>query len=1018
MRLANGHRLAVSIAATLACAAALVHGAVDSSKLPPPADRTVDFVKDVQPIFQASCSSCHGAEKQKSGFRLDVKQVALAGGDLGKGIIPGKSAESPLIHYVAGLDEKMRMPAEGEPLTAEQVGVLRAWIDQGAAWPDSASVQLADPKKEHWAYQPLVAPAVPAVQDAAWVRNPIDAFVLSKLQAAGMKPSPEADRRTLIRRVYFNLTGLPPTPEEVKAFVDDPAPDAYEKVVDRLLASPRYGERWARHWIDVVHFAETHGNDQDRIRPNAWPYRDYLIRSFNEDKPYTRFVEEQLAGDVLYPDDPQGTVALGFLGAGPWDESSQMSIQDGTVDKLIARNLDRDDMLTTTMSTFASSTVHCARCHNHKFDPVSQAEYYNLQASFAGVDRAERPYEPDPEVARQRRDLLARQAQLQGDAATLAPVLLSADAQAKASEWEQSLGSRDSAWRVLDPTGFVSGGGERPTKQSDGSILFGGATPAKDSYTIVASTDLKQITAVRLEVLADDALPHKGPGRQPGNGNLHLSEFRAIASPLAGAEAPRDLKFARAVADFEQEAWTAAHAIDGNPGTAWGVDPKEGESHAIMFELKEPVPAYSGGTIVTFVLEQFHGGSHLIGRPRLSVTDVAQLEAAAPLPATVEAILRTPAAQRTDAQRAEVALVALRDRVARQLDALPKPQMVFAGTTDFKADGNFTPAKGPRPVFVLKRGDVTQPGEPAVPGGLSCVPALEPTFALPNPNDEGARRAALAQWLSDPRNVLTWRSIVNRAWHYNYGRGIVDTPNDLGLMGGVPSHPELVDWLAVWFRDNGTSLKRLHRLMLTSSTYRQASAHNAEYAKVDGDNRLLWRMNRVRLDAECVRDAVLQATGKLDLTMGGPSAKQFIETAGKHVTPDLDYANFNPDDPANYRRSVYRFLFRTLPDPFMESMDCPNHSQLTPVRSTSVTALQALAMLNDRFIVRQCEHLAERARSMRPEMAGQIDAIYQLTLNRSATPKEIELLSAYGSKHGMATVCRVVLNSTEFMFVN
>ena len=349
---------------------------------------------------------------------------------------------------------------------------------------DATPAAGGDPKKEHWSYQPLVAPTVPRVADAAWVRNPIDAFVLAKLEAGGMKPSPEAERRTLIRRAYFDLTGLPPTPEDVEAFVDDPAPDAYERVVDRLLASPRYGERWARHWIDVVHFAETHGNDQDRVRPNAWPYRDYLIRSFNEDKPYARFVEEQLAGDVLYGDDPQATVALGFLGAGPWDESSQMSIQDGTVDKLIARDLDRDDMLTTTMSTFASSTVHCARCHDHKFDPVSQAEYYNLQACLSGVYRADRPYDPDPQVARRRRDLLAGQKRLEGDPQTLAATLLTSDAQARAAAWEQSLGTRESAWSVLDPSAFVSGGGARPTEQPDHSILFGGATPERHAWRL------------------------------------------------------------------------------------------------------------------------------------------------------------------------------------------------------------------------------------------------------------------------------------------------------------------------------------------------------------------------------------------------------------------------------------------------------------------------------------------------------------------------------------------------------
>ncbi|HEV3024582.1 MAG TPA: DUF1549 domain-containing protein, partial [Pirellulales bacterium] len=374
--------------------------------LPPPANRQINFVSDVQPILASRCYSCHGAEKQKGGYRLDVKAIALTGGDEGDAIIPGNSADSPLIHYVAGLDEDQRMPAEGDPLTAEQVSILRAWIDQGAVWPDSADGQHDDPR-DRWAFQPLSHPVPPAVDanHAGWVRNPIDTFVLAKLDEQGLRHAEPADRRTLLRRVKFDLLGLPPTPDEIVRFLADAAPEAYERLVDEFLASPQYGERWARHWMDVVHFAETHGNDQDRPRPNAWPYRDYLIRSFNDDRPYARFVAEQLAGDVLFQGEWQGIVATGFIAAGPWDESSQRDIQGDTIDKTIAQNLDRDDMVTATMATFTSTTVHCARCHNHKFDPITQAEYYGLQAVFAGVDRANRPYEPDRAMGERRQAL-------------------------------------------------------------------------------------------------------------------------------------------------------------------------------------------------------------------------------------------------------------------------------------------------------------------------------------------------------------------------------------------------------------------------------------------------------------------------------------------------------------------------------------------------------------------------------------------------------------------------------------
>jgi mono/diheme cytochrome c family protein len=745
-------------------------------RLPPPAQRRVDFVKDVQPIFAASCYTCHGDKKQKGDLRLDRKASVLESG----AIVPGKSEQSPMIQRVAGLEPEAKMPPKGPALTAEQIGILRAWIDQGAAWPE----EVAGAKK-HWAYQPLSLPPIPNVKQRDWVRTPIDAFVLARLEAKGMTPSEPAERRILLRRVTFDLIGLPPTPQEVEAFLADTSPEAYEKVVDRLLASPHYGERWARHWMDVIHFAETHGHDQDVPRDNAWPYRDYLIRSFNEDKSYARFVEEQVAGDVLWPEDAPALVATGFLAAGPWDESSLRDIREDSIDRKIGQYLDRDDMVTTTLSTFASATVHCARCHNHKFDPISQRDYYRLQAVFAGIDRANRAYDSDPAVGRQRKAL-----------------------EQQLHQWETS------------PAGLVAlvGGGMR-----------------------------------------------------------------------------------------------------------------------LMLE--------------------------------------------------------------------------------RQLAVLPPPQLVYAGTSDFKPDGSFKPAGGCRPVHILRRGDIKNPGEVVSAGALSCLPELESHFKLTNPNDEGSRRAALAKWLSDPHNVLTWRSIVNRVWHYHFGKGIVATPNDFGRMGTPPTHPELLDWLAVTFRDQGGSLKKLHRLIVTSAVYRQSSRHRADCARSDADNLYLGRMNRSRLDAESVRDAVLRVTGKLDRAMGGPSIKQFQQSPGIHRTPKVDYQAFDVDSPGSYRRSVYRFLFRTLPDPFMDTLDCPDSSQFTPVRSSSVTALQALALLNDRFMVRQCEHFAARLNQAGPDLTRQIELAYRLALSRPPTAEETARLSTYAKKHGLANVCRLILNSNEFMFV-
>jgi mono/diheme cytochrome c family protein len=969
--------------------------------------RSVEFVKDVQPIFLTACVSCHGPRKQKGGLRLDRRRSALSA-DI---IRPGKSADSALIQRVAGLGPEKAMPPSGPRLSKRQIGILRAWIDQGARWPASAD-QPASSK--HWSFRPLKRPPVPTVRRMDWVRNPVDAFVLARLEAHGMTPAPEVDRRTLIRRLTFDLHGLPPTPEQIAAFLADRRPDAYERLVDRLLASPHHGERWARHWLDVIHFAETHGHDQDVPRENAWPYRDYLIRAFNADKSYARFVRDQVAGDILYPDDPDGIVALGMLAAGPWDESSQQSIRDDTVDKKVAQTLDRDDMVTTVMSAFAGATVHCARCHDHKFDPISQQEHYNLQAVFAGIDRANRPYDPQPALHRQRLALKRRRTELR---TARASTLLTPTAQAQALAWEKARGKPDDSWRVLEPAVYRSAKGSKPVKLADRSLRFGGPRPATDVYTVSAHTTLRGITAVRLEVLTDDSLPHKGPGRQD-NGNLHLNEFRVHLAPRSKPEGKKLVPIRSARADFDQAGWTAAMSIDGNPRTAWGIYPAVGKPHQVVFTFKKPV-GLAGGSTLTFTLEQTHGGGHLIGRLRLAVTTAPMPRIVEPLPDALARILAVHAGRRSAEQKAELARHVLLEKAEADLAKLPPSRMVYAGAADFQPESSFRPARGCRPVFMLRRGDINQPVRRAAPGALSCVPGLPAKFTLSNPADEGQRRAALAKWLSDPRNVLTWRTIVNRVWHYHFGRGIAATPSDLGRMGARPTHPELLDWLAVEFRDRGGSLKWLHRLLVTSATYRQASRHNPAYAKKDGDNLLLWRMNRTRLDAESVRDAVLLASGKLDRTMGGPSVKHFVQSKGIHVTPKVDYGAFDLDAPGAHRRSVYRFVFRTLPDPFLDALDCPDASQFAPVRAGSVTALQALAMLNDRFMVRQCEHFAARLEREAPrDVERQVRRAFVLALGRPATAREVRLLAGYGKRHGLANVCRVVFNCNEFLFVS
>ncbi len=618
--------------------------------------------------------------------------------------------------------------------------------------------------------------------------------------------------------------------------------------MERLLASPQYGERWARHWMDIAHYAETHGHDQDRPRPHAWPYRDYLVRSFNADKPYARFVQEQLAGDVLFRGDADAVVALGFLATGPWDESSLRDIREDSIDRQIARYLDRDDMVTTAMSTFVSTTVHCARCHDHKFDPIPQKDYYALQAVFAGVDKAERAYDTDPALAARRKQLADEKRRLQALHGKAEPSLLTPALQAEVVAWEKDM--------------------------------------------LVSRVGVSVLTA---------------------------------AHPLS-----------------------AAHGVF----------------------------------------------------------------------AALTAVLAVPAEKRTDQQRAELALHVLEQKLDRHVAALPPPQLVYAAASDFKPDGTFRPCGRPRVVHILKRGDINKPGPEAKPGALECLPGLEAHFRLDHPDDEGSRRAALARWVSDPKNVLTWRSIVNRVWHYHFGKGLVETPGDFGRMGARPSHPELLDWLAAEFQQHGGSLKDLHRLIVTSAAYRQSSRHEPSFAALDGDNRYLWRMNRTRLDAEEVRDAVLVAAGRLDRTMGGPSVKQFNMSPGVHVTPVVDYQGFDVDRPEMERRAVYRFVFRTLPDPFLEALDCPDASQLTQARNVSVTAPQALALLNDRFMVRMSEHLASRATKAGSDLPAQVSAVCRFALGRQPTAREAALLIQFARKHGLANLCRMMLNCNEFVFVD
>jgi len=975
-----------------------------------------DFDRDVRPILSAKCYSCHGPVKQRGGLRLDRMTEAVRGGETGPAFVPGNGKESLLIRKVSSSDPQVRMPPNGNPLAQEQIAALRQWIDDGAkAPPDDEKAML--PGADNWALTQLKRPAIPATpaEYSNWVRNPVDAFVLQKLLSNGLSPSQEADRRTLIRRLSVDLTGLLPNPDEIEAFQKDSSASAYEHLVDRLLASPHYGERWARHWLDVVHYADSHGHDEDGPRPNAWPYRDYLIRSFNDDKPYARFIKEQIAGDVLFPDDAGALVAPGFLAAGPWDQSGLAGIREDTVDRIIAYYLDRDDMVTTTFSTFAGLTVGCARCHDHKFDPITTSDYYALQAVFAGLNRMDRAYDVDPAVRRQRAELQQSLASARTWRSQPGPALISLIRQDEAAKFEASWRDAEKQWIVPDTLAVISKNGANLKPLLDRSILSLGPRPDKDTYTIRFATDLVKVTGIRLEVISDETLPKSGPGRAD-NGNLHLTEVRATAQAKGDDGPGVPLKLKAAIADFDQAGWGVARTIDGDTATAWGIHPAVGQSHRAIFEFDQPV-GFPNGTQLTVELDQLHGASHLIGRFRLAITT-----AAAPLkaendilPAPVAGAFTVSPTWRTDHQKSIIAGYVWEQRLHRELAALPQPSRVYCGSNQVKADG---PVMSPRPVHVLKRGDVTKPGELAVPGSVTALSGLPARFKLVDPNDEGLRRIALSDWLAHTNNPLTWRVIVNRAWHYHFGKGIVATPNDFGKMGAAPSHPELLDWLAVEFRDGGGSLKKLHRLLVTSNTYRQSVRRDANAISKDVENGWLWRMNRTRIDAESVRDSVLRLAGRLDETMYGPPDQHFISKPGVHVTPEADYDAFDVDAPAARRRSIYRYIFRTRPDPMLEALDCPDASQSAPARATSVSALQALALWNNKFTLRHAEHLAALAANKSANLSEQIQFVSRQLFGRVPGNDESAEWIAHANRHGLANLCRVLLNSSEFLFID
>lgn len=988
-----------------------------AENLTPPAVSSpaqIAFQRDVAPILERRCLECHGDDGPKGGLSLASSKSAFTGGDSGPTIVPGKPDESSLLDYVTpGADGKAEMPKGREPLSAAQVETLRRWIAAGAAWPDD--VKLCDKRFEgyrRWSLEPLVRPVIPAVksvlQDA--VGNPIDAFILAKLREKNLNPSPEADPATLCRRLYFDLLGLPPTPLEIEEFVRT-YPGGYGSVVDKLLASPHYGERWARHWLDVVHFGETHGYDKDKPRPNAWPYRDYVIRTLNDDKPYARFVEEQIAGDVLYPGTRDGIEGLGFIAAGPWDYIGHAEVPETKTDGKVARHLDRDDMITNAVQTFNSLTIQCAQCHDHKFDPILQEDYYSLQAVFAAVDRTDKKYDADPAVARRRAELQEEQTKIarrhteieEAVAARAGDELKRLDAQIAARRQPQpgkpqktdAYGYHSAIAPNADAVKWVQVDLGRPTPIA--SIVL---HPCRDSFNNIGD-GFGFPVCYKVEI-GDDV--------EFKNGTVTVADYTSRDVPNPGIQAQaiavngQPARYVRVTATKTAQrqndyifALSELTVLDGD-----GKNAAAGATVSSLDSIETP-PRWKRTNLVD--------GYY----PGMGLNDPDKL---APLIERRSDILASSA---TSAQQAELATWEKRKAaVAADLNKLPPQSTAYIGAVH-TGNGNFrgTGNEGgkPRLIFLLVRGNVTTPGKEVGPGALSCITTLRSRFELPRDSDEGARRAALARWITDKNNPLTWRSIVNRVWQYHFGRGIVDTPNDFGRNGARPTHPELLDWLAAEFRDGGGSLKRLHRLIVTSATYRQASANVVHNESIDIDNRYLWRINRRRLDAESIRDSLLAISGMLDRAMYGPSFQDFVIEKPQH-SPHYEYRLHDPEDPKSHRRSIYRFIVRSQPQPFLMTFDCADPSMQVDKRNESISPLQALTLLNDGLTIVAAKHFAAKLDARERSTAEQIaDAFFETTGRRSSV-EERRILVAYADKYGLPAVCRVLFNLNEFMFVD
>ncbi|MBL8824966.1 MAG: PSD1 domain-containing protein [Planctomycetia bacterium] len=924
-------------------------------------DDKIDYETQVLPILKSKCFACHDGSKQKSGLRLDVRSHALKGGETGKpALVAGKPAASELFRRITSENSEEVMPPGKNKLTDQEKETLKKWIASGAAWPDKFANEKNDPTK-HWAFQPPQRSALPTVVRKDWTRNAIDHYILAKLEKEGLTPSPEAEKITLLRRLHFDLTGLPPTLKEVDEFLADQSSQAYEKKVDALLASPHYGERWARHWLDVARYADSDGYEKDKSR-QMWFYRDWVVQAHHRDMPFDQFIREQLAGDLMPQAIQDQIVATGYLRNSMLNEEGGADPEQFRMDAMF----DRMDAIG---KGILGVTIQCAQCHNHKFDPISQEEYYKLFAYLNNDHEAQRVvYSPDE---------LMKIASLQSQMRALENEL-----QHKTPDWKQQMQAWEeeqrkylAKWVTLDKLENAGDNGQRYIHQPDGSILAQGYAPTKFDTHLRGPVAVKTIAAFRLEMLNDPNLPCQGPGRS-FMGTFALSEFKVQVTDSKGKKS--NIKFSRAYADYSNPTrdleanfddrsnktritGSIEFAIDGKTDTAWGIDQGPGRrnrTRVAIFVPEKPITLDPDSKLDVYLTQQ-HGGwnsdDHMnnnLGRFRLSATESEQHNPVV-LPPAILDILQKPEEQRTALQQATLfsqwrAAVPAWKTVNDEIEKLW--QQWPAGSTSLTVQS----MDQPRDTRLLKRGDFLKPDRSVQPG----VPIVFHPIRKP---DAAGNRLTLAEWITDSRAPTTARVVVNRVWQTYFGTGLVSTSEDFGLQCEPPSHPELLDWLAVEFMEQGWSMKKLHRLIVTSATYRQSSKVNPALATKDPYNRLLGRMPRLRVEGEIVRDISLSVSGLLNPQLGGPAI--FSPAPAFLFQPPTSYGPFTWNEAQGadrYRRSLYTFRRRSTPYPMLSVFDAPNGDAACIKRVRSNTPLQALTSLNETVFIETARALGLR----------------------------------------------------------